>query len=151
MSDLIKDKGAAKRRISPERAARVLEEDLRFTEVPAAMSYYALSIAVVEKKYEQAVSLCIMAVGKEFYNPDIYLNLGKIYLMSNRKALAMKAFKKGLKIDNAHQELWEEVKTMGMRRRPPISFLSRKNIMNKVLGLLKTRCSLSPSFAGRKA
>lgn len=117
-------------------ALKVFEEDLRFTEEPTAMSYYAICLVEVEKKYEQAISLCLMAVEREFYNPDIYLNLGRVYMMNGQKAVAIRAFRKGLRIDETHPELMTEIQEMGVRRRPPLSFLSRRNIANKLLGML---------------
>jgi tetratricopeptide (TPR) repeat protein len=117
-------------------ALKIFEEDLRFTENPTAMSYYALCLVDVERKYEQAISLCLMAVEREFYNPDIYLNLGRVYMMNGQKAVAIRAFRKGLRIDDTHPELMEEIQEMGVRRRPPLSFLSRRNVANKLLGML---------------
>jgi len=126
-----------------ESALRLLEDDLRFTEHQLAMSYYALCLAMVERRFEQAISLCHMAIGSEFYTPEIYLNLGKIYLLNNQKRLALKAFHKGLLIDDTHAELLAEINSMGVRRRPCLPTLSRKNFINRVLGVLSTRCSLS--------
>lgn len=132
-------------------ALKVLEEDLRFTENPAIMSYYALCLAVVEKKYDQAISLCLMAVEREFYNPDIYLNLGRVYMENGQRAVAIKAFKKGLRIDNRHPGLMREIKEMGIRRRPIISFLSRRNFVNKCLGGLANRWSSRGMLVDRNA
>ena len=116
-------------------ALKFFEEDLRFTENPTAMSYYALCLVEEEKKYEQAISLSLMAVEREFYNPDIYLNLGKVYIKNGQKAVAIKAFRKGLRIDGTHAGLLKEVRGMGVRRKPIIAFLSRKNLVNRVLGV----------------
>ncbi|MEE8184881.1 MAG: hypothetical protein V3T96_00580 [Thermodesulfobacteriota bacterium] len=119
-----------------KKALNIFEEDLQFTKNPTIMSYYAFCLAAVEKKFEQAISLCLMAIEREFFNPDIYLNLGKVYMVNGQKAIAIKAFRKGLSIDNTHPELIKEIKGMGIRRKPIISFLHRKNIVNKHLGTL---------------
>jgi len=119
-----------------DEALSIFEEDLRFTENPTAMSYYALCLVEEEKKYEQAISLCLMAVEREFYNPDIYLNLGKVYMKNGQKAVAIKAFRKGLQIDGTHSGLLKEVREMGVRRKPIITFLPRKNLVNRVLGVM---------------
>src|SRR3972149_2054204 len=78
-------------------ALKVFDDDLCFTQHPTAMSYYAVSLANVEGNYDKAISLCLMATEKEFYNPDIYLNLGRIFLLNGQKSVAIKAFRKGLK------------------------------------------------------
>ncbi len=125
-----------------DEALNIFEEDLCFTTHPEAMSFYALCLASVEARYDQAISLCLMAVEREFYNPNIYLNLGRIFLLNGQKAVAYKAFRKGLSFDNAHAGLVGELKRLGLRRKPVLPFLSRKNTVNKFLGLLSRRLGL---------
>ena len=120
-------------------ALKVFDDDLCFTQHPTAMSYYAVSLANVEGNYDKAISLCLMAAEKEFYNPDIYLNLGRIFLLNGQKSVAIKAFKKGLKYDSAHNDLRREVKSLGIRRKPVVSFLPRQNFVNRFLGILANR------------
>src|SRR5574337_1593238 len=86
-------------------ALRVFDEDLCFTQHPTAMSYYAVCLANVEGNYDKAISLCLMAAEKEFYNPEIYLNLGKIFLLNGQKSVAVRAFRKGLKFDSCHFDI----------------------------------------------
>jgi len=117
-------------------ALKVFDDDLCFTQHPTAMSYYALSLANVEGNYDKAISLCLMAAEKEFYNPDIYLNLGRIFLLNGQKSVAVKAFRKGLKYDGAHNTLRHEMRSLGIRRRPVVSFLPRQSFVNRVLGIL---------------
>jgi hypothetical protein len=90
----------------------------------------------VEKDYEMATSLSVEAVKQEFYNPEIYKNLGRILYLKGQKGRAFKAYKKGLVIDDTHQGLLRGMKEMGMRRSPPIAFLGRGNPVNKLLGKL---------------
>lgn len=117
-------------------ALKVFDEDLCFTQHPTAMSYYALCLAKVEGNFDKAISLCLIAAEKEFYNPEIYLNLGRIFLLNGQKSVAVKAFRKGLKIDNSHYAILSEMKRLGIRRRPVFSFLSRQSMVNKYLGIL---------------
>lgn len=120
-------------------AIEVFEEDICFTQHPVAMSYYALCVAQVEENYNRAVSLCLMAVQREFYNPDVYLNFGRIFLLKGQKALAVRLFNKGLKFDNMHNGLVRVVNKLGIRRKPIIPFLPRHNFINKFLGKLSHR------------
>ncbi|MBI5642195.1 MAG: hypothetical protein HY954_01825 [Deltaproteobacteria bacterium] len=119
-------------------ALRVFDEDLCFTQHPTAMSYYALSLANVEGNYDKAISLCLMAAEKEFYNPEIYLNLGRIFLLNGQKSVAVRAFRKGLKFDNSNHSLLHEMRNLGVRRRPVLTFLPRQNVVNKYLGMIIT-------------
>lgn len=103
---------------------------------PVHMSYYALCVAMVKKDYEGAITLGIKAVRAEFYNPEIYLNLGRILSASGKKAFAFRAYQKGLGYDSNHPGLVKELSEMGMRRPPVVAFLSRENPLNRFSGLL---------------
>ncbi len=120
-------------------ALDVFDQDICFTQNAAAMAYYALCLAEEERNFERALSLCLMAVEKEFYNPSIYLNLGRILLLNNQKGTAFKAFKKGLKFDDTNAEILSIVEKLGKRRRPVVSFLPRNNSLNRLLGILTSR------------
>ncbi len=120
-------------------ALRLFDEDLCFTQDPTALSYYAVCLAEEEGIFDKAVSLCVMAAEKEFYNPVVYLNLGRILLLNNQKGTAFKAFKKGLKFDDTNAEILSIVEKLGKRRRPVVSFLPRNNSLNRLLGILTSR------------
>ena len=120
-------------------ALSIFEEDLCFTQHPTATSYYAVSLANVEGNYDKAISLCLMAAEKEFYNPEIYLNLGRVFLLNGQKAVAVRAFRKGLKYDNCNMGMLVEMKRLGLRKRPVITFLPRQNLFNRYLGRLVAR------------
>lgn len=119
-----------------DEALRLFDEDLCFTQHPTAMSYYAISLANVEGNFDKAISLCLMAAEKEFYNPEIYLNLGRIFLLNGQKSVAVRAFRKGLKIDGSNFALLGEMKRMGLRKKPVLPFLPRQSMVNKYLGLI---------------
>ena len=67
-------------------------------------------------------------------NPDIYFNLAKIYLISQKKSLALKAIEKGLKYAAAHAGLLRLQGALGERGDPAIGFLSRETALNKSIG-----------------
>jgi tetratricopeptide (TPR) repeat protein len=120
-------------------ALKCFEEEKCYMLRPFAMSYYALCLARVKKDYENAISLCITALKRAFYSPEIYVNLGRILILSDRKAHALKAFRKGLMLDDTHPGLIRERHAMGLRRRPLIPYLSRENPVNKFFGVLTRR------------
>ncbi|MBE9531461.1 MAG: hypothetical protein IME98_01480, partial [Proteobacteria bacterium] len=64
----------------------------------------------------------------------IYFNLAKIYILSDKKALAVKAVDKGLKYDNAHEGLNRLHAELGERRKPAVGFLPREAAINKSIG-----------------
>ncbi len=114
----------------------IFEEKLAFTKDPTAMSYYALCLAVVEKNFEHAMSLSMMAIKRDDKNPVMYLNLGKIFILNDQKTLAIRVFMKGLRLDKRHEELIQEIKKVGIRRSPVLNFLPRNNIVNRIFGKL---------------
>ncbi|MBE9528809.1 MAG: hypothetical protein IME99_06185 [Proteobacteria bacterium] len=120
-------------------ALTVFDQNLAFTQSPVAMSYYALCLATAEGFHDKAVSMCLMAAEKEFYNPEIYLNLGRVFLIDGQKSIAMKSFRKGLGYDTTHDGIVEEIRRLGVRRDPVVSFLRRDNAVNRLLGLFTGR------------
>lgn len=101
---------------------------------PNYLSYLGLAIALAEKRYRDGAELCEKAIKKEFYNPLYYLNLGKVYFAGGYRLKAINAFYNGLKIDGSHNEIMAELKRIGIRRKPLISFLPRTNVLNRYLG-----------------
>ncbi len=120
-------------------ALTVFDQSLAFSQSPIAMSYYALCLASAEGFHDKAVSMCLMAAEKEFYNPEIYLNLGRVFLIDGQKSVAMKSFRKGLGYDTTHEEIVEEIRRLGVRRDPLVSFLPRNSAVNRFLGRLTGR------------
>ncbi len=111
-----------------------LEGELRCDIDPGAMSSYALCEAAIEKDFESARKLCYQALKRDRENPEIYNNLGKIFLLSGERGSAFKILSKGLKVMPEDTEILRTISTLGVRRPPSIGFLSRKSSMNKVLG-----------------
>lgn len=109
---------------------------------PKYMSFYGLSLALVEGKLREALGLCEKAVGKEFYRPELYLNLGRVYLMAGNRKKAHMALRKGLALDRENMEIRSELERMGVRRPPVFPFLDRRNPANKVAGKVLHRLRL---------
>jgi tetratricopeptide (TPR) repeat protein len=117
----------------------------RFPNNPVIFSYQGYLETVVNKQYSKGVKICKEAIsalveqmplGKEFFLPVLYLNLGKACLAADKRKDAYESFKRGLEIDKHNEALFSELKSLGIRRKPPLSFLSRTNPLNKYLGML---------------
>lgn len=117
-------------------ALDAFDKDILFTHYPLALSCYALCLAEVDANYERALSLSVAASEKEFYNPEIYQNLGRILLLTGQKTSAIKVFRKGLKFDTGHAGLRSEIHKLGLRRKPVVTFLPRQNFVNRFFGAL---------------
>lgn len=107
-------------------------------------SSYALALALVRGQFLAAVDLAKAAIRQEFYNPDLYLNLARIYLSFEFKAEAVRFLRRGLMVDPENERVQRKLAELGVRRRPPIRFLPRGHVLNRVLGRAQARL-LGPS------
>jgi len=112
---------------------------------PFFLSYYGCLISIVENNPKEGIKICedsirtldgAMPFGSEFFYPIFYLNLGRAYLKGNRKKDAIQVFQEGLKNDPANRDISWEIKKLGQRKNPLLSFLSRSNPINKYIGML---------------
>lgn len=108
---------------------------------PIHNSYLALCIARERGQTQKGVSLCNESIEAEPDNTVHYLNLGRIYQMQGKPEEAISAFRQGLS-RGADDRIVEELRRIGTRRQPPISFLSRDNPLNKYLGIILARLGL---------
>jgi tetratricopeptide (TPR) repeat protein len=100
----------------------------------AGLSYFGLSLALVQKKYKEGIDLCKRALDLEFYNGDHYVNMAKIYLARGDRKKAVETADAGLKVAPEHRGLATLRKELGVRARPAVPFLDRSNPVNVTLG-----------------
>lgn len=132
-------------------ALEALKEGLeQYPENPFILSYYGCLEAIVNKKYRFGINTCKKAMvllkkrvpfGEDFFYPVFYLNLGRAYLASGKKDDAIGAFKKGLETDRENSDLIMELRRLGIRKKPAISFVKRSNPINKYIGMLLHKIS----------
>ncbi len=111
---------------------------------PFVLSFYGSLQASVDKKHRSGVDNCTKAismvqknagvVGKELLFPVLYLNLGKAYVAAGKKKNAVAALNQGLHYDPLHTAIKKELRSLGARKKPIVSFLDRSNPVNKYLG-----------------
>jgi len=101
------------------------------------LSYYGWCLAVCSDRLDEAREFCETAVRGEFYNPDAYWNLGRVYLRSGERSRAFETFVRGLQLNPRHTGLVRELRRLGIRRRPVIGLLGRAHPLNRVLGRLR--------------
>lgn len=110
---------------------------------PLYRSYYGLALGLAERRLERAISLCRSAATDEFFNPVHFHNLARVHLACGFKADAIRYLRRGLMIDPGNLEIAAEMRRMGVRRRPPLGFLRRRNLINRLLGRLLHRVPLA--------
>jgi len=103
------------------------------------VSYLGLALTLSQGKSEEGQRLCEQAVKREFFDPDLYCNLGIVYLRNRLKAQAFEAFQKGLNLKSGHSRILEELEKYDRRGEPVLSFLPRGHYVNRLLGRLRFR------------
>jgi tetratricopeptide (TPR) repeat protein len=107
-------------------------------------SFYGLSLGLCERRWEQALELCRSAARDEFFDPVHYHNLARLHLAFGFRAEALRLLRRGLMIDPDNQEISDALRRLGVRRRPPLSFLRRENKLNRWLGRVSERARMRP-------
>ena len=109
--------------------AKAVEEE----KTPLACAYLAYCRAKEQRKYREAIALCTEALKEEPKNSEIYLSLGRVYLLAGQRKSAIRAFDLGLRYGK-NPQIVNELILLGRRKAPPLPFLSRTNPLNRLLG-----------------
>ena len=101
-------------------------------------SALGLAVALCERDFEAARTLCESAAKQEFFNPELYLNLARVYLSVSRRPEALRYLRRGQMSDPGHAEIREAIVELGMRRLPLLPFLPRRHVVNRMLGSVRS-------------
>ena len=117
---------------------KIAEADRQGTELPGLFySYLGYGIARYEKRGKEGLALCQHAIKVQFYEPENYVLLARVYLLRHRRGKAIEALQKALKLNARHPEAIKLAREIGFRRRPVLPFLPRANPINKALGKMR--------------
>jgi len=103
------------------------------SDAPEMLSLTGYILAKESGQIRRGIELCLKAIGANPNIIDHYLNLGRIYLIANKKEYAIKTFRKGLKISK-DARIIKELDQLGTRQSPPVSALPRNHVVNRVAG-----------------
>ncbi len=117
------------------------------TEDPLHLSYCGLLMAVVHGKDREGLQLCERALSFGAYEPEVVLNLARLYERLGLPQKAVKLLRRGLREKPRHREMLGHIDRLSPRRRPPLSFVHRDQFLNKRLAILlaKLRRSGGPA------
>ena len=107
-------------------------------------SYHGLALGLAKKQLDRALELCRSAAKEEFFNPEHYHNLARLHIAFGFKAEGIRYLRRGLMIDPGCEPIAEELRRLGVRRRPPLSFLRRQHLLNRWLGRVLERVGVHP-------
>ncbi|HXO30620.1 MAG TPA: hypothetical protein VOA80_24980 [Thermoanaerobaculia bacterium] len=118
--------------------ARIAEQETRPGALPALVySYLGYGIALRQQRLSEGLKLCQHAVKMEFYQAENFLNLARTLVLGGHRRAAVRALADGLKVEPDNEQLLELQHEMGLRKRPVLSFLSRSNPINSLLGRIR--------------
>jgi tetratricopeptide (TPR) repeat protein len=103
------------------------------------VSWLGLALTLSQGRSDEGLKLCEQAVKREFFDPDLYCNLGIVYLRSRQKARAFEAFQKGLNLKPGHRRILEELEKYDQRSYPVFAFLPRNHLINRLAGRVRHR------------
>lgn len=122
-------------------ALMYIDQAPEFADVPIVISYRAYCMARGQGRIRDAVALCRDTIQQDPYDPQHYLILGRLLLLSGQKTQAIKIFRAGLK-HGRNSEIIKELKAIGLRKTPVFSNIDRGHPLNRITGRLMTLCGV---------
>lgn len=106
---------------------------------PEMIGLMGYTVAKENGNLHKGLELCNIAIRIDPFNPDNYLYLGRLYITAGKRELAIKIFRKGLKI-RKDVRIIDELNKLGIRKPPPFNSLPRDHKLNIMVGKI-LRCS----------
>lgn len=111
----------------------------RDTGDPRSMSWYGLTLVLVERNSNLGLVLIEQALRLAGPDPELLINQARAHLALNQRVRSIRAIQRGLELWPEDPRLVAARDALGTRRAPVIPFLSRRNPLNRVLGRLRHR------------
>jgi hypothetical protein len=103
------------------------------------MSWYGVTLVLVEKNSNLGMLYCDQALRLAGPAPDLLLNQARAYLALHQRERAYRAVHRGVTQWPDHPALRLAQDAMGWRRRPVLPCFGRANLLNRWLGKLRHR------------
>jgi tetratricopeptide (TPR) repeat protein len=103
------------------------------------LSFLGLALNLAQVRSDEGLRMCEQAAKREFFDPDVFCNLGIVYLRHRQRGPAFAAFHRGLALRPKHRRILEELDRYDRRSAPVFSFLAREHTLNIVGGRLRSR------------
>jgi tetratricopeptide (TPR) repeat protein len=108
---------------------------------PRIMSWYGLTLVLVEKNSNLGVLYCDQALRVAGPEPELLLNQARAHLALGQRERAVRAIQRGLAAAPLDPALKMAQDSLGYRRKPVLPCLGRSNPVNRWLGKLRHRWS----------
>lgn len=104
---------------------------------PYFLSYFGLALALSERKLDDAIQRCELAVRQKRSVSQLYLNLAEVYLRAGRKSDAIETLEVCNDLAGRDARVKRMLQFLGRRRSAVLPFLNRKHVLNRGLGRLR--------------
>lgn len=118
------------------------------TILPVVLAYYGLAVGHA-RNVRDGMKICQEALSSDRGNPDSYLCLARLYVLSGSKKRALDVISQGLRVRANHRGLNALRARLGVRQGRPVPFLPRESTVNVHLGkaLKKLKKKIRPATA----
>jgi tetratricopeptide (TPR) repeat protein len=106
---------------------------------PYYMSFLGVSIARAQRKWDQALKLCEIAVQLKRAEVQFHLNLADVYAAAGRRENALDTLDSALELLGEDKRLRGARNKVEKRRTPVLPFLTREHFLNRELGKMRHR------------
>lgn len=106
---------------------------------PRLMSWYGVTLVLVERNSNLGVLLCDQALRLAGADVELLVNQARVHLALNQRERAVRSIARGLELWPDDARLLAARDALGTRREPVLPFLSRNNPLNRVLGRWRHR------------
>ena len=100
---------------------------------PLLSAYQGYCLAMERHEYRKGLALCMQATEKDPTNSELWLIFGRTCLLAGQKTVAIKAFRRGLKVGR-NPAITGELKRLGLRKSPVLTTFDREHMLNRQLG-----------------
>ncbi len=104
---------------------------------PFYRSYFGYCLGQVEGDFDRAVHFCRQASDSRPFDPDLHVNLGRVYRLKGDRAAAHRAFSQAWHLCKGHPTAAAELARMGVRRPAVIPLIPRSHWCNRWLGIIR--------------
>jgi hypothetical protein len=96
-------------------------------------------VATVDGRLAEGLRLCREAADVVFWEPRVFEHLARLEIEAGSRSRALDAVRRGLNLAPGDRDLLAIRRWLGVRRKPPIGFLHRENVLNQLFGRLTYR------------
>ncbi len=103
-----------------------------------SLSFLGYGLARFQQRKGEGLRMCREALQLELCEPEVALNLVRIQLLVDDRRGAVRTVRRGLEVHPDHPILIQYSRQLGFRQKPVLGFLSRDNLLNRVLGRVRS-------------